>query len=97
MYRLALCRYGYINALLKVMPLLPAPPPAFHDAPRAVEEFSVGNSTGKLGATGDETELATLRRRLRHGRCAIGALLCALLCSLLFALQSSPEHERGVA
>ena len=25
MYRLALCRYGYINALLKVMPLLPAP------------------------------------------------------------------------
>ena len=86
MYRLALCRYGYINALLKVMPLLPAPPPAFHDAPRA-----------KLGATGDETELATLRRRLRHGRCAIGALLCALLCSLLFALQSSPEHERGVA
>ena len=92
MYRLALCRYGYINALLKVMPLLPAPPPAFHDAPRA-EELSVG----KLGATGDETELATLRRRLRHGRCAIGALLCALLCSLLFALQSSPEHERGVA
>ena len=90
MYRLALCRYGYINALLKVMPLLPAPPPAFHDAPRAVEEC-------KLGATGDETELATLRRRLRHGRCAIGALLCALLCSLLFALQSSPEHERGVA
>ena len=85
MYRLALCRYGYINALLKVMPLLPAPPPAFHDAPP------------KLGATGDETELATLRRRLRHGRCAIGALLCALLCSLLFALQSSPEHERGVA
>ena len=95
MYRLALCRYGYINALLKVMPLLPAPPPAFHDAPRAVEEFSV--PTVKLGATGDATELATLRRRLRHGRCTIGALLCALLCSLLFALQSSPEHERGFA
>jgi len=93
MYRLALCRYGYINALLKVMPLLPAPPPAIHDAPRVVEEFSVG----KLGATGDATELATLRRRLRRGRCTIGVLLCALLCSLLFALQSSPEHERGVA
>ena len=94
MYRLALCRYGYINALLKVMPLLPAPPPAIHDAPRVVEEFSVG---AKLGATGDATELATLRRRLRHGRCTIGVLLCALLCSLLFALQSSPEHERGFA
>ena len=94
MYRLALCRYGYINALLKVMPLLPAPPPAIHDAPRVVEEFSVGH---KLGATGDATELATLRRRLRRGRCTIGVLLCALLCSLLFALQSSPEHERGFA
>ena len=93
MYRLALCRYGYINALLKVMPLLPAPPPAIHDAPRVVEEFSVA----KLGATGDATELATLRRRLRRGRCTIGVLLCALLCSLLFALQSSPEHERGFA
>ena len=95
MYRLALCRYGYINALLKVMPLLPAPPPATHDASRVVEEFSVGKS--KLGATGDATELATLRRRLRRGRCTIGVLLCALLCSLLFALQSSPEHERGFA
>ena len=93
MYRLALCRYGYINALLKVMPLLPAPPPATHDASRVVEEISVA----KLGATGDATELATLRRRLRRGRCTIGVLLCALLCSLLFALQSSPEHERGFA
>ena len=58
-----------------------------------IEEFSVT----KLGATGDATELATLRRRLRRGRCTIGVLLCALLCSLLFALQSSPEHERGFA